>query len=112
MSKTRPSKTLRGVSEVRVLFSLVILHPDHAPTGISVERLQQEMKLKLLKTDVLMCAWLLVCVCVCLTGVHINKSTNWREEGCQRVAGFVNVLSPLKVTHLGDEEAYVKGDFE
>lgn len=57
------------------------------------------------------------CVCVCvlqaraLTKVQAEKKRAASGVTAMLV-GFANVLSPLKVTHLGDQEAYVKGDFE
>lgn len=64
-------------------FHLAVPLPKRVPTGVSVETRWQEMKLKLLNTDVLMCARLRSWLCVFLRGTYINENTKWKEKRCQ-----------------------------
>lgn len=73
MHKRRLIKTLRGVARSGFSptdFYLAILHPNRVPTGVSVETLWQEMKLKLLNTDVLTSSAVSVRVCVFERSAH------------------------------------------
>lgn len=123
MHKRRLIKTLQGV--VRSGFSptdfyLAILYPNCIPSGVSVETLWQEMKLKLLNTDTLMsclCAWLCLCMCVFERNAQLRSwgppvvSQLWTLANCKRSAQCL-CPPPMKVTHLGDQEAYMKGDLQ
>lgn len=108
MHKSRLIKTLRGVWRSGFSptdFYLAILHPSHAPTGIPVETLWQEMKLKLLNANVLKHAWLRARVCVRVSAaVCFSEACILTKIGSEKkraashvtvtlnIVGFVNVL--------------------
>lgn len=75
MHKSQLIKTVRGVWRSGFApadFQCAIVHPNRAPKGISVETLWQEMKLKLLNTDVLKDACLCVCLWLCVFERHAH----------------------------------------
>lgn len=114
MHKSRLIKTggggLRGWDFRRQIFTLLFCTLITLPQE-SLLKHWQEMKSKLLNTDVLMCAWL--CVWLCVFEAHIlTKIQTEKKRAARRVTATLNIVVFVKVTHLGDQEAYVKGDLQ
>lgn len=94
------------MSEKKTIFFsclATIVHPKQAPTGISVETLWEETKLKLLNTHVLICVCrVCVRICVYLRSTYINKEIQ-TERCCQACKSntviFINVLVSTSESH-------------
>lgn len=53
------------------------------------------------------------CACGCVFLTHIlTKIQTEKKRAARRVTATLSIVVFVKVTHLGDQEAYVKGDLQ